>query len=329
MPALAEESTQQLEALLSRLDRLHSSPAVALQVMEVTRDPEYDIADVKKCLENDPALTAAVLRLVNSSYYSIQRKITAVEEAMAYLGRRSLRLAVLGFGLVKSMSTGCNKEFHDAYWRRSLSMAVAARKLADRCSRKEVHTDSAFAAGLLADLGMMVLAQLDTEEYLKLCLGRDHPVSQLNEEMRHYGFTHVDVSTHLLGKWHLPEELVTAISQHHRCPADAGKLGQVLKAAGLLAEVLWTSNSPHMLLLLPLLRTRFDLGVDDLITLANECKVAVQESVEIFQVRIEGEIDVDTLQHEAQTLYAEVVMQNAVNLDSLELMIGDFIEEQG
>lgn len=326
MPTLAPEPTFELDTLLNRLDRLHSSPAVALQVMEITRDPDYELANVKRCLDHDPALTAAVLRLVNSSYYGLPRKITAVEEAMAYLGRRSLRLAVLGFGLVKTMANGCPKTFHDSYWRRSLSMAVAARKLADRCDRREVHADSAFAAGLLADLGMMVLAQLDTENYLEVCRGRDHLVTQLNEEERHYGFTHVDVGVRLLGKWHLPDELVTAVSEHHRCPASAGKLSQVLKAASLLGEVLWTFNSPHMLLLLPLLRTRFDLGVDDLISLATECKAAVQESEQVFQVQIQGEIDVDAIQKEAETLYAAAVLETAVNLDSLESMIGDFLE---
>ncbi len=323
MALLAENTTAAIDQLLSRLDKLHSSPAVALQVMDITRDPNFEFADVKRCLENDPALTAAVLRLVNSSYYGLPRKITAVQEAMAYLGRRSLRLSVLGFGLVKALANGCPKTFHENYWRRSLSMAVAARKLAERCDKREVHADSVFAAGLLADLGMMALAQLETTKYLETCENSDHLVTQINREREEFGFTHVDVGVRLLTKWQLPEELIVAVAEHHHCPASAGKMSQILKASSVLAEVFWTADSPHMRILLPLLRTRFDLDVDDLITLATECKEAVKESVEVFQVRIHGEIDIDAIQLEAQAMYQAAVLETAVDLDSLEALLAE------
>ncbi|TWU27377.1 HDOD domain-containing protein [Bythopirellula polymerisocia] len=315
---LTDDGTAAIDQLLGRLNKLHSSPAVALQVMDITRDPDFEFADVKRCLENDPALTAAVLRLVNSSYYGLSRKITAVQEAMAYLGRRSLRLSVLSFGLVKALANGCPKAFHENYWRRSLSMAVAARKLAERCDEREVHADSVFAAGLLADLGMMALAQLETSRYLETCTDCDHLVEQMNREREEFGFTHVDVGVRLLAKWQLPEELIEAVSEHHRCPATAGKMSQILKAASVLAEVFWTTDCPHMRILLPMLKTRFDLDVDDLITLATECKDAVKESVEVFQVRIDGEIDIYAIQREAQAIYEAAVLETAVDLDSLE-----------
>lgn len=323
MPLLAEDTSTAIDQLLGRLDKLHSSPAVALQVMEITRDPDFDFHDVKRCLENDPALTAAVLRLVNSSYYGLPRKITAVQEAMAYLGRRSLRLSVLGFGLVKALANGCPKAFHESYWRRSLSVAVAARKLAERCDKREVHADSVFAAGLLADLGMIALAQLETEKYLAVCENCDHLVGQITRERETFGFSHVDVTVRLLTKWQLPEELIVAVSEHHQCPASAGKMSQILKTASVLAEVLWTSNSPHMRILLPLLKTRFDLDVDDLISLATQCKEAVKESVEVFQVRIDGEIDIDAIQSEAQAMYQAAVLETAVDLDSLEALLAE------
>ncbi|QEG32763.1 HDOD domain-containing protein [Bythopirellula goksoeyrii] len=323
MSNLALETSDSIDHLLGRLDKLHSSPAVALQVMEITRDPDFEFHDVKRCLENDPALTAAVLRLVNSSYYGLPRKITAVQEAMAYLGRRSLRLSVLGFGLVKALANGCPKTFHENYWRRSLSMAVAARKLAERCDKREVHADSVFAAGLLADLGMMAMAQIETAKYLETCANSDHLVTQLQREEEDFGFTHVDVGVRLLTRWQLPEELVVAVSQHHHCPASADKMSQILKVASVLAEVLWTADSPHMRILLPLLKTRFDLDLDDLISLATECKEAVKESVEVFQVRIDGEIDVEAIEREAQVIFQAAVFETAVDLDSLEALLAE------
>ena len=191
-------------------------------------------------------------------------------------------------------------------------------KLAERCDKREVHADSVFAAGLLADLGMMALAQLETEKYLETCADCDHLVAQMNREQEVFGFTHVDVGVRLLTKWQLPEELIEAVSEHHHCPATAGKSSQILKAASVLAEVFWTADCPHMRILLPMLKTRFDLDVDDLITLATECKDAVKESVEVFQVRIDGEIDVEAIEREAQAMYDAAVLETAVDLDSLE-----------
>jgi HD-like signal output (HDOD) protein len=319
MPTVAvEDATTRIDQLLRQLDRLHTSPAVALRVLQLTRDEDFDYDDVQNCLETDPALTAAVLRLVNSSFYGLSRKVTAVREAMAYLGRRSLRLTVLGFGLTKSLASGCPKAFHDIYWKRSLSMAVASGLLAQRCERRELHPDTAFTTGLLADLGMAVLAQLKTDAYLKLCENTDHLVTQLREEERQLGFTHVDVGVRLLGNWHLSQEMIQAVAEHHQLPSDAGRLSQVVKTASVLSEVLWTANSPHMRILLPLLKTRFDLDVDDLIDLATGCKQAVQENMEVFQVRITGEIDVDALQREARALYEAAVLETAMDLDFLE-----------
>lgn len=307
-----------VDHLLHRLEKLHSSPAIALRVLEITRDPEFDIAEVTSCLERDPSLSAAVLRLINSSYYSLPQRVTEIGRAINYLGRRTLRLTVLGFGLTKALAEGCPKAIHQMYWRRSLTLAVAARKLAERKKYPSVSPDAAFAAGLLADLGMLVMAQLETIKYMPVCEADDHIVTQLVLERDIFGYTHVEVGVRLMENWKLPGELIEAVSHHHKSPVDAQPLSHVLKAANFLAEVLWTADSPHMRLLLPLLKTRFDLGVDDLIGVATECKRSVEESVNIFQVRLEDEIDVDALQREAHSLYEEAVLELSANWDNFE-----------
>lgn len=319
MSSAVLEPTEAIDHVLRRLDKLHSSPAVALRILEITRDAEFDIHEVAACLERDPALTATVLRLVNSSYYSLPQRVTDINRAIAYLGRRSLRLTILGFGLSKALAQGCPKAVHQQYWRRSLTLGVAARKLAERAGDKAVNPEAAFASGLVADLGMLVLAQLETQKYLPVCEAPDHFVTQLVKERETFGFSHVDVGTRLLQKWQLPEEMIEAVSHHHKSPVDAEPLSHVLKAANLLAEVLWTTDSPHMRLLLPLLKTRFDLGVDDLIELATDCKHAVEESLEIFQLRIDEEMDIEGLQREARALLEEAILEMSAELDEDEL----------
>ena len=106
IPTQDETIGLEIDRALAKLDKLHSSPLVALRVMELTRNEEFEMFDVAECLENDPALTASILRLVNSSYYGLPRKITGLSHALNYLGRRSVRLAVLSFGLVKMLVSG-------------------------------------------------------------------------------------------------------------------------------------------------------------------------------------------------------------------------------
>ena len=152
--AADQQLAEDIDRELMKLDKLHSSPLVALRVMEIMRQEDYEMVDLAECLENDPALTASILRLVNSSYYGAAQPITSLSHALNYLGRRSVRLAVLSFGLVKMLVSGAPARLHNEYWRRSLTMGAAARRCAMLTTDHKVDPDTAFAAGLLADIGI-------------------------------------------------------------------------------------------------------------------------------------------------------------------------------
>ncbi len=318
MLTIAEEQIQAVDAFLTRLDKLHSMPMVALRVMELTQDPEFEMADVADCLEHDPALAASVLRLVNSSYYGLTQRVTSLQHAIAYLGRRSLRLTVLSFGLVKTLVHGAPAQFHQAYWKRSLTMAAAARKITRLTDIRQVDAETAFSAGLLADLGMLVMAQLETEKYVDLSEEPDHMIQLIEQENRIMGFDHRTVSQRLLTTWKLPPELIEAVANHHTYLPAASPLSQVLLAANLLAEVLWMPGSPYMQPLQLVLGNQFGMDVDDLITLAVESKEAVNKSMEIFDVQLEGQIDLEAIEQQAREQYELAALDTAADLDCVE-----------
>src|SRR5690606_22797933 len=89
--------------LLDRVKDLHSCPAVVQKVLQLTAEDDYDVGDVGLCLANDPALAGAILRFVNSSHFGLRSKIASLDRATMILGRRSLRLAVLNFGLTERL----------------------------------------------------------------------------------------------------------------------------------------------------------------------------------------------------------------------------------
>ncbi|MBN1854976.1 MAG: HDOD domain-containing protein [Pirellulales bacterium] len=323
MASIDSDLLPEIDGLLDRLEKLHSSPAVAIKLMELIRNPDFEIADVSRCLEHDPALAASILRLVNSSYYGAAQEITSIRHALAYLGRRTIRMAILGFGLIKALVQGSPAIFHRSYWRRTLTMATAARQCALRIDPHETCPDTAFTAGLLADLGMAVLVQLETAKYLPLCIQGDHIIQQPELEIEAFGFHHIDVSQRLLTRWELPNDLVQAIATHHRCPPNAPRMNHILLASNLLAEVLWIPDSPYIKSLLQILHCHLDLDEDDLIALAVECKKSVNESFQIFQVRINGKIDIDAIQESARKLRDKIALEDAADLDSLEAFMND------
>ncbi|MCA9229782.1 MAG: HDOD domain-containing protein [Planctomycetales bacterium] len=323
-PAVAgtrEDGFQAVDALLSRLDKLHSSPVVALQVMELTKDPDFEMSDVARCLDNDPALAASILRLVNSSYYGLSQPVTSLPHAVTYLGRGPLRLAVLSFGLVKTFVTGAPAQLHQMYWKRSLTMASAARKCAEMSDDLASHPDSAFAAGLLADLGMLVLAQLETERYLELAEEPDHTIQLVKKEREEFGFDHLLVGQRLLLKWDLPSPLIEAVASHHTYLPISPSLNHILLAANLLTEVLWNPASDYMPLLQQVLIRRMGLGVDDLITLALATQTAMAESMEIFGVRLDGEIDLEAVEQQAREQFEQAALDSEDYLGGLETLV--------
>ena len=303
-----QELAKEIDSELLKLDKLHSSPLVALRVMEIMRQEDYEMIDLAECLENDPALTASILRLVNSSYYGAAQKITSLSHALNYLGRRSVRLAVLSFGLVKMLVSGAPARLHKEYWRRSLTMGAAARRCALLASDRKIDPDTAFATGLLADIGILALAQMYTKKYLEISQEPDHTTRQVQMERTAFGFDHMAVGGQLLTRWRLSDEMIQAVANHHIYLPMSGELNHHLLIATLLTDVLWNPASHYMQPLRYILQSRLQMGVDELITLAEETKKSVRESMVIFGVNLKLAIDVEAIEAEAREQFAQAAM---------------------
>jgi len=313
-----QEPLRALDQFLNRLDKLHSSPTVALQVMEITRDLEFDMERVADCLELDPALSASIIRLVNSSYYGLVNEVTSQRRALTYLGRRSLRLAVLSFGLVKTLVNGAPAQFHQDYWKRSLTMAAAARECARLMEDCQVDVDTAFTTGLIADLGMLAMAQLETDRYVEIATEPDHTIELPKLERATFGFDHMAVSQRLMTRWQMPEELVEAVGFHHTYLPISAELNHVALIANLITEVIWTPACPYMQPLQQVLFRQLGLGIDDLISLVLATQVSINQSSEIFGVQLQEEIDLEEVERLAREQFKVAAFDMADDLDGIE-----------
>jgi len=201
-----------LERFLSRTGPLYTVPAVALEVTALADDPRADAAALRACIERDAALTAKMLRVVNSSLYAPARKVADLTQAVALLGVKAVKLLALGFCLPDRMFDARASSAVVHYWQRTLLRAVAARRLAEAVHWKE--GDEAFVAALLADVGVAVLLQEATEEYLPLYEGiQQGDFEPLVAERRVFEFDRVQLTRRLLQAWRLPASIIDSIDE--------------------------------------------------------------------------------------------------------------------
>ena len=140
------------------IEELPSLPAVAVEVLRLTQSENASVAQIAQVIQRDPALTCKLLKTANSSLFGMPRTISSVQQAMMVLGLRTVKVLVLGFSLVEAMNGEKSGQFdYVAYWRRSLTTAIAARLLAEKHNRD--LADEAFVSGLLCDIGIMAAAR--------------------------------------------------------------------------------------------------------------------------------------------------------------------------
>ena len=197
-------------------DGLVSLPEVCFLVNDLVNDPGCSLDQVGHVISQDPALTARLLKLVNSSYYGFEMKIETVSRAVLMVGLKELQNMVWATAAVETFEgLSGSKANMAAFWRHSIFTAVLGRILAKECNL--LHPERMFVAGLLHDIGKLVLysryPQLVEEVW---AVERDHGLDDgVTAERLVLGFDHAELAGELLRHWSLPENLASAVQFHH------------------------------------------------------------------------------------------------------------------
>jgi len=232
--------TPSLEPLnISTLRDLPALPAAVLDLLDMLSGECIDISALAAKMSHDVALTAKTLRLANSSFYGLPRHVTTVTEATAVLGLRTVRAVVTAAALTGIFKPPACKGFNfKTFWRHSLSTAVGARLVA---TAVKADADAAFTAGLLHDIGQLVLASSFTGRYEQALLQRaaDDTTLRSTEEAL-LGTNHTAVGALVAEHWRFPAQIVHAIGNHHALPGQPGSavLASVVHVANKLAHAL-------------------------------------------------------------------------------------------
>jgi len=202
-----------LEELLSSA-QLPALPQSALRLLELSQDPENGPHEFAAPIEVDPGLTGQVLKFVNSSYFGFSREISSVKLAITLVGIRTIKNFTLWSAVFSLMpNPKCGPFELKSLWQDSLRRGLFARALGKMLGLKEA--EDLFAAALLQDMAVPMLAKELPEEYEELLNGRDAGRRRLSElERERFGWTHAEAAGVMARSWSLPENFATLIETH-------------------------------------------------------------------------------------------------------------------
>jgi putative nucleotidyltransferase with HDIG domain len=215
-PLAGEAQNASIVALLDDVEGLVSPPDICMQLFELIHSPTSGAADIARVVAIDPNLTARLLRIANSSFYSFSRKIDTISRAVTVIGNTELYQLVLSISAVKTFAHIPNELVRmETFWRHSVYTGLLARALAIRAN--VLHPERLFVAGLMHDLGSLVLYHQRPEAMRDLLLMADGDEEVLYQgELERFEFSHASVAAHMMERWQLPETLIDAIRWHHQ-----------------------------------------------------------------------------------------------------------------
>ncbi|SPD73070.1 putative signal transduction protein [uncultured Desulfobacterium sp.] len=239
------ESHRQMQAAnpivnqIATLKHLPSLPHILLKIISACNSDNIDMAEIARILEKDPSLSSKILRMVNSAHYGLPQKMESITQCVAYLGVNTIKTIAIGASISQALyPVQGNGLFNlKRFWRHSLKCAVLARLISKQIRHN--NPEEAFLAGLLHDIGRLILWINYPKEYAELLSEyEDRPDLLLAAEIR-MGMTHCEVGAWQLDRWSIQSFIVDAVLYHHQ-PADkvsnASTLVQIISVANALAR---------------------------------------------------------------------------------------------
>lgn len=285
---------QEIERALRSLRPL---PRVASELLALSSSPDVALNRIVEIVEFDPVLAARIMRLANSTFFGLRRRISTIKDAVVVLGVqgvRNLSIAVTllpdpdageVFGLKLSTRSGLNQY---ALLDHTLAVAILARRIVSLIDA--ANADEAFLAGLIHDLGKLFLAAIDPDAYRQVLVdaAEQHCDPVLHERLA-FGCDHAEIASRLCELWDLPPTLTRVIRMHH-APVQETSIDLALAAANALAQLLEIGSSgnpcPNTAPLRKLLRSTVTL--EQLNNLASDLPVEVAEACRIYGGRGAG-----------------------------------------
>ncbi len=229
------------EDIIKHIDRLPGFSMTVSKVISLSNDLRASPKDLIHAISLDPVLTAEALRLINSAYFGMKQQVSSLNRAVVLLGVNTIKNVAIGSAVIGAIKMRNNFNYFtsDQFWEHSLGVATGSKILAARLGVPPQDRDEYFIAGLLHDIGKVILVQHLPDEFARLT----NPAYRPGEfksvvEKEALGVNHAELGMLIAKKWELPPLLLETINEHHapRFGSDSDRL----KAAVHLSD--WYCN---------------------------------------------------------------------------------------
>lgn len=228
------EAKERIKKHLSNIGTLPSVPQIITEVSILLDSDRTSAADLCKVISRDQAIVTKILAVANSPLYGLPRRVSTIEFAVVIIGFEHMRNILVALSLVEAFKSRSTSSWdHHAYWMHSLLTATAAKRIAD--DLRYPKSGEVFTAGLLHDLGLVVLQRYMPKDFEKVIqIVEEQQLSHFNAELEVLGFTHQDIAEFLLEKWNFPPYIIESVLFHHQ--PSLAENGKVLASLVHLAD---------------------------------------------------------------------------------------------
>ncbi|MBN2211368.1 MAG: HDOD domain-containing protein [Sedimentisphaerales bacterium] len=210
-------TNEKIRGLTSQLESLPCLSGLYSDLMEALGTPDVTIRTVGNIIRQDVAMSAKILQLVNSAFFGVQRHVGCVEQAVMLLGLELIKALVLSVRIFSQFDkTKLGRFNQEALWRHSMTTASFAKLIAEDLQCSDKQRDYMLLAGMLHDVGQLVLATTQGEDYEAVLKRLEtDAVNTYQAEQEILGATHAEVGAYLLGLWGFSDSIINAVAYHH------------------------------------------------------------------------------------------------------------------
>ncbi|NLD93428.1 MAG: HDOD domain-containing protein [Fibrobacter sp.] len=238
------------ETMLAKLDGIENLPTLPVMVQQIQKlinSPNSSMNQIGALISKDQAIAARVVRLVNSAFYGLGRKVSSIPQAIVVLGLNTVKNLVTGVSVIRMFETTDKASIfnRDMFWLHSLGCAMGARLIAKSMGRSE--PEDYFLAGLLHDIGVLILDQFFHDEFISVLKhANDATIEYHTAEQKVLGLTHCEVGAIVAEKWKIPDFLIQTMRYHHTSINENPEINCDIINIVHIADVAATNTGLHM-----------------------------------------------------------------------------------
>ena len=313
-----------LDDLLTGTKNLPSLPGIAVRLLEAFQADEPDMNEIGEILSTDPALVSKILKIVNSSFYSLPSKITTVKHAINMMGLKAVQNLALSFSLISKFKAKKTAEFdYVGFWKDSLMGAISAKYLTEKIANH--LSEDTFFLGLLQDIGLLTVGHGFSEKHQQILKKiENEQFSPIEAETIVIGVNHMEIGEYLIKSWGLPRHFYKPIGYHHSPDKvssdqdDINILSKILHLSSLYIEFFKNDQPMDALEIINIWINQYGfgdvIGLDAIKDINEQARIIFA----LFEFDFKGEADYAEFLEQARTKLAELSTE----------MINDTIEQK-